>query len=122
MERITDATSEEDTSIPKLWEDRQINKAGWKKHKAMLLSRCSPGYRPSGFWIYEKHMEPPPGWLEPRLLYEMGELQGEELRICLSRFRVDYEDALMQQDREAYCRWHHIPPGLIEVWDSERAG
>jgi hypothetical protein len=83
MERTTPA---ENLDLPKPWEDEQITRAQWEKHKDYLMTRTGSGYgtRPDGWWLYERTMEPPdPPCKQMRVLYEMGELRGIELERVL---------------------------------------
>jgi len=75
----------ENSDLPKPWEDNPLTRAGWERHKDLLLSGAATGYgwRPNGWWMYERNMAPPSAQDQARKLYEMGELKGVELERCL---------------------------------------
>jgi hypothetical protein len=117
MERTTPP---ENTDLPLPWEDKQITKAQWQKHKEYLM-RFAVGDRPDGWWLFERNMEPPlPPWRQTKILYEMGELKGAELERVLGWWRAYYDDANELKDRTTYWRWQELPPSLIKKWDRER--
>jgi len=83
----------ENSDLPKPWEDRNLTRAGWERHKDILMGGAATGYgwRPNGWWMYERHMAPPPSQDQARKLYEMGELKGVELERVLTGWRDEFE-------------------------------
>ena len=83
----------ENSDLPKPWEDRNLTRAGWERHKDILMGGAATGYgwRPDPWWLYEKGMEPPPSQEQPRKLYETGELKGVELERVLTGWRDEFE-------------------------------
>ena len=59
MQRKPPATTEDDDSIPQVWELREPTLACWRKHRDRLMHSEAPGHRPSVWWRYDKGMEPP---------------------------------------------------------------
>jgi hypothetical protein len=119
MERTTPP---ENLDLPKPWENQQTTRAQWQKNRAYLMSFASGGWRPDGWWLFDKGLEPPkPQHRQTRILYEMGELKGAELEKALEWFRAYYDDAHdTDDDRTAYWRWEDIPSSLIAKWDAEK--
>jgi hypothetical protein len=103
----------ESLDFPRPWEDRQITKAQWEKHRELLMSGCGSGHgsRPDGWWLYERNRQPLPPYKQARVLYEMGELRGAELELCLGWWRRSYNAGLDLAD---------IPPALIKQWRAQR--
>ena len=96
----------ENSDLPKPWEDNPLTRAGWERHKDLLLSGAATGYgwRPNGWWMYERNMAPPSAQDQARKLYEMGELKGVELERCL----VSWPDDLEPRSHRPYSADH--PP------------
>jgi hypothetical protein len=121
MERTTPT---ENTDIPKPWEDRQITKAAWEKHRDFLMGGAATGHgwRPEAWWLYERNMEPPmPPYKQAAVLLEMGELKGGELERVLGWWRDTYDRAHdIDGPRESHGNWEDIPPALVKKWDAER--
>ena len=121
MER---ATPTETLDIPKPWEDRQITRAQWEANREFLMGGAATGHgwRPEGWWLYERNMAPPmPPYRQAQVLYDMGELKGGELERVMGWWRDGYDRA-QDTDDLATRRWHleDIPPKLVEKWDGER--
>jgi len=95
----------ENSDLPKPWEDNPLTRAGWERHKDLLLSGAATGYgwRPNGWWMYERNMAPPSAQDQARKLYEMGEFKGVELERCLVSWRDDLE----------HGRTDHIPRTIL---------
>jgi hypothetical protein len=126
MERKTEPESS-DLPKPRRHGDppqQQITRAAWERHKDYQMSfALGHGYRPDGWWLYERNTQPPkPPYTQMRILYEMGELQGGELKTVVGWFRGYYDDAheSFPDNPTKYWRWKDIPPALIEQWDGER--
>ena len=121
MDRVT-APPVDNTDLPKPWEDRQITRAGWQKHRAHLMSGIGlSGTRPDGWWLYERNMQPPiPMWRQPKILFEMGEFVGPELEHFTGWWRGYYGEANKLKNRRKHPRWEDIPDALIEQWDTAR--
>jgi hypothetical protein len=117
----------ERTDLPKPWEDEPITRAAWEANRQILMNAAvGHGFRPDGWWLYERNMTPPePKLRQARILYEMGEFKGGELAKMIGWFRDYYDVAINAAhhwgipDRTRYWRWEDIPPALIEQWDRE---
>jgi hypothetical protein len=115
----------ENTGLPLPWEDEPITRAQWEANRAVLMNAAvGYGFRPEGWWLYERNMPAPQGWRQARFLYAMGEFKGAELERVIAMFRSYYDAALDcarygGAAREKYWRWEDIPPVLIEQWDAE---
>jgi len=103
MERRTPTI--ENLDLPRPWSDDVITRACWEANRDYLMTGAMTGYghRPDPWWLYERNMEPPPKEEQPRKLYEMGELKGDELQRALVSWRADLERG----------RIDHIPPTIL---------
>jgi hypothetical protein len=121
MKRIT---PQENTDIPKPWLDETITRAAWEKHRDFLMGGAATGHgwRPEGWWLYERNMAPPmPPYTQARVLFDMGELRGGELEKVMGWWRDGYDRAQDTDDPQTR-RWHleDIAPALVKKWDAER--
>jgi hypothetical protein len=113
-------TPPENLDLPKPWEDREITRAQWEHHRELLM-RNAIGWRPDGWWLYEKNMKVPGvPWQQTKILYSMGELKGAELQSVMSLWRDKYDAACdMGGPREKHDDWADIPRSIIKQCDVE---
>jgi hypothetical protein len=99
-----------------------LTREQWETHRAYYIEAEGFGSRPDPWWRFEKNMAVPgPPCAQARILYDMGELRGAELKKVKRSWRLYYDDAnhWTMEDRTSYWRWAEIPPELIAEWDAE---
>jgi hypothetical protein len=122
-------------------DERPYPRERWQRYRDKIMQHeAGRDRRPPEWWLYERGIEPPDH--EAMALYDMDELQPDELQELLAHWREQYD--WMHDPHFAYCighakpgdtfaswvhgaearrlhiAWAGIPSSLIAKWDAEK--
>jgi hypothetical protein len=126
----------EDSRRP-AFENDDLRRAAWERHREQLLEGEHAGRRPQAWWDYESPVRRNYKIEQCHQLYEMGALAEDEPAVLMKWWRERYEHANAPDyfglcmgpgkwlegaaARRAEYAWAGIPPTVLKQFKAERA-